>query len=101
VAFRTGAARWETAEHRRARVRDQLLLDGADPAAWPNAALAAEHVAHHVPEPELLGPDPHAELDGIGARASRYRAELISGRWAVPAGDLIEPTHSRQEESSA
>ena len=37
-AFRTGRPRWETAEQRRIGVRDELLLAGADPAAWPNSA---------------------------------------------------------------
>ena len=88
VPFRTGRPRWETAEQRRSRVRDELLLAGGDPAAWPNAALAAAALAHRAPggtDPEVLGADPHAELDGVGARAARYRAEERAGRWALPA----------------
>jgi len=100
VAFRTRTSSWETAEQRRVRLRDQLLLDGADPAAWPNAALATERGAHRADEPELTGPDPHAELDGLGARATRYRTELAAGRWAVPAG-LTKPIHSREEDDTA
>ena len=90
MPFRTGRPRWETAEQRRSRVRNELLLAGGDPAAWPNAALAATTLARQAPrgtEPELLGADPHAELDGIGARAARYRAEQRAGRWALPAHD--------------
>jgi hypothetical protein len=58
-----------------------LLLDG-DPAAWPNAALAlaALPIAHL----ELLDCDPCEELDGIGARAARYRAELRRDLWRRP-----------------
>ncbi len=37
--------RVETAEARRCRVRDAVLLGGRDPAAWPNAALALAHLA--------------------------------------------------------
>jgi hypothetical protein len=87
--FRTGAPRWESPEQRRVRVRDELLLAGADPTRWPNAALAARAPGlrgRHTVAPELTGPDTHAELDGVGARAARYRAELASGRWALPAG---------------
>jgi hypothetical protein len=87
VAFRTGRTRWESAEQRRVRVRDELLLVGADPAAWPNSALAMQMLGRggsHTVGPALVGPDPHVELDGVGARAARYRAELVSGRWALP-----------------
>ena len=94
VAFRTGPPRWETAEQRRSRVRDELLLAGGDPAAWPNAALAAAALARRTPagtEPEVLGEDPHAELDGVGARAARYRAEQDAGRWALPATHAGRP----------
>jgi hypothetical protein len=86
VPFRTGRPRWETAEQRRVRVRDELLLAGADPADWPNAALAGQTLARRAPRapgPEALGPDPHVELDGVGARAARYRAEQRAGRWAL------------------
>jgi hypothetical protein len=88
IAFRTGAARWETPEARRRRVRDALLLAGGDPAAWPNAELALCHMAElragREREPELTWPDAHGELDGVGARAERYRAELRDGRWRLP-----------------
>jgi hypothetical protein len=93
--FRIRPARWESAEQRRVRVRDELLLAGADPAAWPNAALALgapELAGHGAPRPELAGPDIHAELDGVGARAARYREELATGRWAPPIGhDFTTP----------
>jgi hypothetical protein len=78
--------RAESAEGRRQRVRDALLLAGRDPAAWPNAALAIEHAPElaGTPAPRLLEPDRFAELDGVGARAARYRAELARGRWQLP-----------------
>jgi hypothetical protein len=101
VAFRTGWPRWESTEQRRVRVRDELLLAGANPAEWPNAALAM-HVlgrgGRQTAGLELIGPDPHAELDGVGARAERYRAELAIGRWALPAGpDLTTPPHPQED----
>jgi hypothetical protein len=94
-AFRILPARWESAEQRRVRVRDELLLAGTDPAAWPNAALALgapELADRGAAQPELTGADRYAELDGVGARAARYRAEVAHGRWAPPAGhDSITP----------
>jgi hypothetical protein len=42
--FRTASPRWEGGEQRRVRVRDAVLLDGGNPAAWPNAALALAHL---------------------------------------------------------
>ncbi len=54
--FRLLAARRESAEGRRRRVRDAVLLAGADPAAWPNAELALRFV------PELR--------DAVSPRAS-------------------------------
>jgi hypothetical protein len=78
--------RIETAEQRRQRVRDAVLLLGRDPAVWPNAALALEHlsIAPGAEEVRLVDVDPCAELDGTGARAARYRAELDQGRWLLP-----------------
>jgi hypothetical protein len=102
LRFRTGGApRWESAEQRRVRVRYALLLAGADPAAWPNAALATRALelgGHHTAEPELIGPDVYAELDGVGARAARYRSELANGRWALPAGPDPTTASRPQEE---
>lgn len=78
--------RLETAEWRRQCVRDAVLLLGDDPAAWPNASLALEHlpIRPGAAESELVDEDPCAELDGIGARAHRYRADLAAGRWQPP-----------------
>jgi hypothetical protein len=88
IAFRITprALRIETAESRRRRVRDAVLLLGGDPAAWPNAelALAALPITPSDHEVELIGPDRCDELDGIGARATRYRDELDRGRWRLP-----------------
>jgi hypothetical protein len=100
--FRTGALRWESAEQRRVRVRDELLLAGADPARWPNGALAARAPGLHGRRTEALvitGPDAHAELDGVGARAARYRAELANGRWALHAG--LDSTAPQPQEDIA
>jgi hypothetical protein len=101
VAFRTDRPRWETPEQRRVRVRDELLLAGANPAEWPNASLATQALGRggrHTVAPALIGPDPHAELDGVGARAERYRAELANGRWALPAGlVLTTPPHPQED----
>ena len=77
--------RVEVAEQRRCRVRDLVLLEGSDPAAWPNAALALARLPALVAgSVRLLGPDRCEELDGVGARAARYRAELERGRWRLP-----------------
>ncbi len=66
-------------------MRDLVLLEGGDPAAWPNAALALAHLPALVAgSVRLLGPDRFEELDGVGARAARYRAELERGRWRLP-----------------
>jgi hypothetical protein len=79
LRFRRAAGpRLMAPEHRRQEVRDRVLLDGGDPSAWPNAALAAAAVG--LPTPSLTGPDPFNELDGRGARAARYRADLAAGR---------------------
>jgi hypothetical protein len=74
--------RIETAEARRGRVRDAVLLIGRDPAAWPNAELALETLPI-APRFDLVGPDRCEELDGVGARAARYRNELKQGRWRL------------------
>jgi hypothetical protein len=98
ASYRTGRARWESAEQRRVRVRDELLLVGADPAAWPNSALAMQVLGRggpHTVGPALIGPDPHTELDGVGARAARHRAELARGHWALPADLTTTPTGGR------
>jgi hypothetical protein len=83
--WRQGPPRIETAEQRRQRVRDAVLLAGGDPAAWPNAALALAHlpIAPAADEVRLLDEDRCEELDGLGARATRYRAELARGRWQL------------------
>jgi hypothetical protein len=103
LLFRTGASRWESGEQRRTRVRDELLLAGADPAAWPNAALATQALelgTRRTAAPELIGPDTHPELDGVGARAQRYRAELTAGRWALSAGrDPTTQPHPQEDAS--
>src|SRR4051812_46430318 len=85
LAFRL-SPRAETAEGRRRRVRDALLMAGRNPAAWPNASLAIEHAPELAgrPQPRLLEPDRFAELDGLGARAARYRDELKRGHWQLP-----------------
>jgi hypothetical protein len=41
-----------------------------------------------------MEPDRFEELDGLGARAARYRAELARGRWRLPdhfAPDITQP----------
>ena len=87
IQYRRAAPSQETAEQRRRRVRDAVLLGGGDPAAWPNAELALAHVHDDgTPEPRVVGPNPCAELDGVGARAQRYRHELETGRWTLAAG---------------
>jgi hypothetical protein len=93
---RTGFAfrhegRWETTEQRRQRVRRAVLAAGCDPAGWPNAALASDWLPTSPDRPrapELIEPDDHAALDGVGARAHRYRSELDAGRW-----DLLPSWH--------
>ena len=100
VPFRARVPRWESAEQRRVRVREQLLRAGADPAAWPGTELAAQalHAAgHRALNVELIGPDADGELDGIGARAARYHRDLARVRWALPAAhDLTTPSHPQE-----
>ncbi|RKQ92956.1 hypothetical protein C8N24_2813 [Solirubrobacter pauli] len=85
LQFRLAAPRFETAEGRRTRVRDAVLLAEGDPSAWPNAELALKHLAAlSVHDVRLLEPDRCEELDGVGARATRYRDQLARGTWALP-----------------
>jgi hypothetical protein len=98
------APRIETAEGRRCRVRDAVLLMGGNPAVWPNAALALAHlpITPGADAVRLTEPDPCEELDGIGARAARYRAELTRGRWELPRPPdlLTRPQSFDPEEGS-
>jgi hypothetical protein len=75
-------------------VRDAVLLSGGNSAAWPNAALALAHfpALQSVPDVQLLGPDRCDELDGLGARATRYRAELAGSRWHLHHDHSTRPT---------
>jgi len=100
-AARAGASRQVTTVWRRGRTRSTGICS-ADPAAWPNAALAAPAIrpGTRLAEPELIDPDSHAELDGVGARAERYRGELAGGRWALPAGPSSTPHPPPQEDAS-
>ena len=98
--LRLAAPRYETAERRRERVRDVLLLAGDNPAKWPNAALAvAHHPALSGRDVRLLEPDPCEELDGVGARATRYRDELAAGAWRLPP--TFAPSLPASQEVSA
>jgi hypothetical protein len=94
LQFRLPAPRFESAEGRRARVRDAVLLTGGNPASWPNAELALTHLPGIDAGPRLLEPDRCDELDGTGARATRYRAELARGVWQAP--DLLVPTTTEE-----
>jgi hypothetical protein len=103
IAFRTLRPRFESAEQRRQRVRDAVLLAGANPAAWPNAELALDHLpalcAARASGPQLIDRDSYAELDGVGARVTRYRAELARGDWQLPPHWTTppDPTTNPQE----
>jgi hypothetical protein len=107
IAFRTLRPRLETAEQRRERVRDAVLLAGGDPAAWPNAGLALDHIptlrAARPGDPQLVERDGYAELDGVGARSARYRAELTCGHWQLPPHWTTphDPPPSPKEASTA
>jgi hypothetical protein len=95
--------RWETPEQRRQRVRDAVLAAAADPVAWPNAELARRWLTaprRGAAEPQLVGRDTFAALDGIGARAKRYRAERDHGRWGLPPG-WPQPLQPTTEEASS
>lgn len=89
---RAGAPRLVSPEHRRQQVRDRVLLDGGDPAGWPNADLAGEF--RGIPSPPLSGADSFDELDGRGARARRHRAALAAGQFALSSDwtALTSPT---------
>ncbi len=104
IAFRTLPPRLETAEQRRQRVRDAVLLAGGNPAGWPNADLALEHVpalrAAHGCDPQLIDRDRYAELDGVGARAQRYRTELTRGDWQLPP-DWTTTAHQHPDPKEA
>jgi hypothetical protein len=73
-------------------------LSGGDPAAWPNADLAGESLG--LSAPALTRPDPFDELDGRGARVHRYRAELATGRFALPPDRAALPYTPRPKEAS-
>jgi hypothetical protein len=91
---RPGGPGVETAEQRRDRVRDQLLLAGHDPGAWPNAAIAIGSIySPATTGPTLVGPDPHAELDGTAARARRYANEKQRGLWNIPITACADLRH--------
>jgi hypothetical protein len=81
LRIRPRPARIETSEARRQRVRDAVL--GGDPASWPNAELALHHLPI-TPNADDVGEDRCEELDGIGARVTRYRRELERGLWRLP-----------------
>jgi hypothetical protein len=81
---RSAAARLESPEQRRQRVRDLVLLAGGDPALWPDADLALDDGGfRQAAAPALTAPDPCEELDGVGGRATRYRDELARGRYRL------------------
>jgi hypothetical protein len=82
---RPGGPSIETAEHRRERVRGELLLGGHDPGAWPNAALAIQSIYRPATAgPTLIGREVHKELDGTATRARRYADEQHERLWALP-----------------
>jgi hypothetical protein len=98
-SYRRSAALQETAEQRRRRVRDALLLSGGDPASWPNADLALDHLPQLsvMSATRIVGPTECSELDGVGARAARYRRELETGRWTLPAGWTAQPLNPQED----
>jgi hypothetical protein len=49
--------------------------------------------------PALIGRDLHAELDGIGARAACYCADLARGRWALPTDSYLTTTSNPREKN--
>lgn len=95
IAFRsTLPPRFETNEQRRRRLRDQLLLQGENPADWTIATALAHRLGLKVAadlvdaqhSEELTG-----ELAGFRDRVARYREELRSGRWQLPSGFFPTP----------
>ena len=78
----TRSWRFESSEARRQRVRDEVLLLDQDPASWPNAELALQHLSI-AKDLELLDSDRCEELDGVGARATRYRDQIKRGCWRL------------------
>ena len=91
--FRRARRAARRAEQRRQRVRDALLLAGAEPGGVAERRAGARARCPScagAPQPRLLEPDRFDELDGLGARAARYRAELARGRWQLPH-DLHRP----------
>ena len=82
-----------------------MLLAGGDPGgvaerrARARATLPA--LRDRAAAPQLVGRDRCEELDGIGARADRYRAELARGRWQLHAGwPRPDPTHTQEAPSA-
>jgi hypothetical protein len=59
--------------------------------------LAIDHAPElaGTPQPRLLEPDRFAELDGLGARAARYRDELRRGRWELPETFAIHQSNQK------
>ncbi len=88
IRYRVAIARWESPEQRRQRVRDRVLLDGGEPALWPNASVA---IGSGDALPDLTVPDRHEALDGVGARAARYRDERRRGLYDL-ASNRPEPS---------
>ena len=78
--------------------RMQIIRDGP---VVPHFALPPGLGERHSVQPDLTGPDALAELDGIGARAQRYRTEIANGRWAIPPRGLITPIHPPHEDTPA
>jgi hypothetical protein len=74
--------RFETAEQRRLRLRDELLLAGENPGHWTIAAALAHRFGLNVAA-DLIDPDVDKELDGTRARQRRYADELRQGRWEL------------------
>ena len=79
--------RFETAEGRRRRIRDLLLMLNEHPGLSANVFLASWHAYKRH---EALGdrnpgdPAEYALPDGLTARAQRYQREIAAGRWNLP-----------------
>jgi len=66
-------------------VRDELLAAGEHPGLWIDAEAAIRY--RGLPDAEhLVGGTRDDALDGLTARAERYRRELAAGRWQLPDG---------------